>query len=104
MSDSLTLFLAWLAGGTLGALFFVGLWWTVRRAMSATWPALWVLSSLFFRTGVTLSGFYLVAGSQPDRLLLCLLGFIMARFIVIRLTRSSPEAIHRLEREASHAP
>lgn len=104
MNDPLTLLLAWMAGGALGAFFFVGLWWTVRRAVSARQPALWVFSSLLLRTGVTLVGFYLVSAGHPDRLLLCLLGFVMSRLLVIRLTRSSEEAISHPEREASHAP
>ena len=31
MNEALTLVLAWLAGGVLGAIFFGGLWWTVRK-------------------------------------------------------------------------
>ena len=104
MSDLLTLLLASLAGGVLGALFFGGLWWTVRRAMAAKQPALWVFGSLLLRTSVALAGFYVVSGGHMDRLLLCLLGFVMARLLVTRLTRSSGEIECRPIREASHAP
>jgi len=38
------------------------------------------------RTAIVLGGFYLVSGADWKRLLLCLLGFIVARFVVIRLT------------------
>ena len=59
MSDTLTLvagvcWRAWL----LGALFFGGLWWTVRKGVSSTQPALWFFGSLLLRTSIALAGFY----------------------------------------------
>ncbi|MFT5416661.1 MAG: F1F0 ATPase subunit 2, partial [Gammaproteobacteria bacterium] len=57
MGNPLILVLAWMAGGLLGALFFGGLWWTVRQAVSAKQPALWVFGSFLLRTSVTLAGF-----------------------------------------------
>ncbi len=104
MSDPLTLLLAWMAGGVLGALFFGGLWWTVRRLVSAKQPALWVFGSLLLRTSVALAGFYVVSGRDLDRLLLCLLGFVMARLLVTRLTRSSGETERHPTHEARRAP
>ena len=104
MSDPLTLLLAWMVGGAIGALFFGGLWWTVRRAVSANQPALWIFGSLLLRTSVALAGFYVVSGHHLDRLLLCLLGFVMARLLVTRLTRSSGETERRPTQEAKHAP
>lgn len=89
--DALSLLLAWLAGGALGAFFFGGLWWTVRKGLIARNPALWVFASVLLRTGVTLAGFYWVAGADWQRLLACLVGFVMARQITMRLTR---EALH----------
>lgn len=94
MSDPLTLLLVWMSGGALGMLFFGGLWWTVRRAVGAKQPALWLLGSLVLRTSAVLAGFYLVSGPHWERLLACLVGFIMARFVVLRMTRASEEASH----------
>ena len=62
MNDALTLVVAWAAGMGLGALFFGGLWWTVRKAVSASQPALWFAGSLLLRTGVALAGLYLGLG------------------------------------------
>jgi F1F0 ATPase subunit 2 len=104
MSEPLTLLLAWIAGGVLGALFFGGLWWTVRRVVSAKQPALWIFGSLILRTSAALAGLYVVSGGHLDRLLLCLLGFVMARLLVTRLTRSAGEIARRPTHEASHAP
>lgn len=104
MSDPRTLLLAWIAGAVLGSLFFGGLWWTVRRVVAAKKPAIWIASSLLLRTSTALAGFYVVSGRQLDRLLLCLVGFVMARFLVTRLTRSSGETERRPKHEVSHAP
>ena len=86
MSETTLLALALLAGVLLGALFFGGLLWTVQKGVASPRPALWFLVSLLLRLGITLSGFYFVAGTDWKRLLLCLLGFIGARIIVTRLT------------------
>lgn len=77
------------SGVFLGTIFFGGLWWTVRKAMSSSQPALWFLGSLVLRTGIVLGGFYLVMqrGNWLEGLL-CLLGFIAARLIVLRITRA----------------
>lgn len=93
----LTLSLAWLAGAALGAFFFGGLWWTVRALVGAARGAWYVLASLLLRMAVTGLGFYLVAGSQWQSMLACLLGFLMARSAVLRLARFPSE-------EGQHAP
>jgi F1F0 ATPase subunit 2 len=103
MNETLTLALAWMAGGMLGAMFFGGLWWTVRKGVSSKQPALWFFGSLMLRTSVTLAGFYIVSSGHWERLLLCLLGFFMASLFVKRLTRPSGEEQRRRGKEASHA-
>jgi hypothetical protein len=50
-----------------------------------------------------LAGFYSVSGGHWDRLLACLLGFVIARFIVTRLTRAAEKPTY-LAQDASHAP
>ena len=79
--------LALAMGVLLGAIFYGGLWWTVRRGVSSKRVALWFFGSLLLRMGVALAGFYFVAGGHWERLLLCLLGFVIARIVVTRLTR-----------------
>ena len=61
--------LALAAGVLLGAVFFGGLWWTVRKGLSSEQPALWFLGSLLLRTSITLAGFYFVSGGHWERLL-----------------------------------
>src|SRR5664280_1973551 len=91
MNELLTLALALVAGLLLGAIFFGGLWWTVRKGVSSKQPALWFFGSLLLRMSIALAGFYFVSGHHWERLLLCLLGFVMARLVLTWLTRSSGE-------------
>ncbi len=104
MNDTLTLVLAWAAGILLGAMFFGGLWWTVQRGVASERPAVWFFVSLLVRMSLSLAGIYVVSGGHWERLLLCLLGFVMSRLIVTRLTR--PAGAHHAHpaREARHAP
>ena len=96
MNETPTLVLAWVAGAGLGAIFFGGLWWTVRKGASSPRPALWFFGSALLRMSIALAGFFLVSGGHWERLLACLLGFVMARLAVTWLTRPA--------RETSHAP
>jgi len=102
MNETLSLMLTLVMGGMLGAIFFGGLWWTVRKVVSSRWPAFWLLGSMLLRTGITLAGFYFVAGGHWERLLVCLLGFVIARLMVIRFTRSAEKPTY-VAQEASHA-
>ncbi|MGD9851129.1 MAG: ATP synthase subunit I [Nitrospirales bacterium] len=104
MNEMLSLVPALIAGILLGAMFFGGLWWTVRKGMSSARPARWFFGSLLFRTSLTLAGFYVVSDGHWERLLMCLVGFTMARPIVTRLTGSDEKKPPRLTQEAGHAP
>ena len=94
MNETLTLLLAGGAGVVLGTVFFGGLWWTVRAGLASKQPALWFAGSLLLRMGITLAGFYFVAGSDWKRLLCCLLGFVLARLAVTLFTRVSQQVSH----------
>jgi F1F0 ATPase subunit 2 len=104
MNETVILVLAGGAGVLLGAIFFGGLWWTVRRGLSSKRPAFWFLGSLLLRASIILAGFYFVSGGHWDRLLACLLGFVMARFLVTRLTGPPVEHHSAQAREVGHAP
>ena len=102
MSEALAL--TGMAGVGLGAIFFGGLWWTVRKGVSANQPALWFFASWLLRTGIALAGFYVVGAGHSSRLLACLVGFALSRPAVTWLTRPSGETQPRPAREAGHAP
>jgi F1F0 ATPase subunit 2 len=102
MNNAVIMSLVGLAGGIFGAIFFGGLWWTVRNGLTANQPAFWFLGSMLLRTGIVLAGFYWVANQHLERLPVCLLGFIMARIIITQLTRRA--IAPGLAQEARHAP
>ncbi len=91
MHEASMLLLSCVAGGLLGAIFFGGLWWTVRKGVSSKQPALWFFGSLPLRMSIALVGFYFVSNGHWERLLACLLGFVIAHIAVAWLP--SPEAI-----------
>jgi len=104
MSEFLILAVALAAGLLLGAVFFGGLWWTVRKGVSSRRPAFLFLGSLLLRTGFVLVGLYFAGHGDWRRLVACLVGFIIARFCVIRLTRTPIEHSHFTPKEAPDAP
>ena len=87
MNEILLLLVALLEGALLGLFFFAGLWWTVRKLESTKQVALLFLGSMFLRTSVVVLGFYFMLGDNWQGLLVGLLGFIIARIFVTRLTR-----------------
>jgi len=101
MNETLTLIFALLAGIALGALFFGGLWWTIRRSAASQHPAFWFLGSGLLRMSGVVAGIYFISGGRWERLAACLIGLIVARLLVIRLTRP---ALNALIQEARHAP
>src|ERR1700678_3098461 len=87
MNETLTLMLSCVGGGGLGVIFFGGLWWSVRQGMSSERPGLWFFGSMLLRMSIALSGFYFVSGGHWERLLVCLIGFVVVRMVVTWLIR-----------------
>ena len=103
MTETLKLMLACIAGVAIGVLFFGGLWWTLRRTLWSKVPALWFLGSLLVRMAIALTGFYFVSNRHWERLLACLLGFLLARLMVTRFTHLGSKPSY-LGQESGHAP
>jgi len=103
MNELLNLVSALVAGFLLGAFFFGGLWWTTQKGLSSRRPALWFFGSLLLRTGTAVAGFYFASGGHLGRLFMCLLGFVIMRRIVFKLTRLPDEESNQLTKEAGHA-
>ena len=91
------------AGILLGTFFFGGLWWTIQKGVSSKRSALLFFVSLLLRTSIAVAGFYFIARGYWVRLLVCLVGFVIARLIVTRLTRTAEKPTY-LAQDASHAP
>jgi len=85
MSEFFPPLMALAAGAAIGAFYFGGLWLTVRKLSGSRHPAVLTVVSFWGRLAAGLFGFYLVAGGRWEGLLACLLGFIGARIVLVRL-------------------
>lgn len=102
MNELFTLTLALAVGGLLGAFFFGGLWFTVKKGVVSQRPVLWFFGSLLIRMAVTMTGFYVIARDHWERAVVCLAGFLIARAIITRVTRTiSANQVH-LAKEVDH--
>lgn len=104
MSEYLVAALSLLAGFLLGGFFFGGLWWTVRSLLTSQRPALWLFASMVTRVSVTLTGFYFTGGTEWKRWLACLIGFVVARGVINRLSRATKAGTIDQTRKARYAP
>jgi F1F0 ATPase subunit 2 len=104
MNLSMTLLLATAGGVLLGLFYFGGLRWTVRKGLASNSSALWFSLSFLLRSGACLAGFYLIGAGDAARMLACLGGFVIARFVVIRLTASPDGRGARALNDAGNAP
>lgn len=102
MTEILFYVLALAAGLVLGAIFFGGLWFAVKKAVTAKVPALWLIGGFIIRTGITLIGFYFVSLGSWQRLLMCLLGFVVARMLVMKFTKTYEQKKMPLNMKINH--
>jgi len=72
------------AGILLGAFFFGGLMWTTKKGLFSKNPALIFVSSALLRISVVLLGFYYLAAHNWINMVVCLIGFILARSVITR--------------------
>lgn len=93
MNESIYMLVVLLGGFVLGIVFFGGLWFTVKKAVTSARPALWFLSSFFIRVSITLVGFYYLSQGAWKNFLISVLGFIIARTIIIYLTKDESRSL-----------
>ena len=93
---------ALVVGILLGIIFFGGLWFTVRKMVASKIPALWILFSFIFRMAITLLGFYFISMGDWKKLISCLIGFVVARSIVIHYTKTIDGREMQLKKEVNH--
>ena len=103
MNETLKFAPAAAAGAFMGALFFGGLWWTIKRALSSPYAGLWFSASLFVRTVAALVGVYFLARGHAERLPACLAGFLIARILATRMI-GDPKDMIPATTEEGHAP
>ena len=80
---------AFAAGLVLGAFYFIALWRTVRKLPDTPRPLRLMLGSFVVRIAVVLPGFYFVMSGHWERLVMALIGFIVARKVLTRRYGSS---------------
>lgn len=102
MNEAVSMIVALVTGIVLGVFFFGGLWFTVKKAVVSKIPALWIFLSFILRISITLLGFYIIGVKNWQHLLLCLLGFIAARFAVIHFTKALDAKQVHLKKEEIH--
>ncbi len=102
MNEYLDLAIAFTEGALLGVFFFLGLWLTVRKLESFQPAALLFLGSMLLRIGIVVLGFYFILGDNWQHLVAGLLGFTLARIIILRLTRRVQPSGQPTEEVASH--
>ena len=102
MIEIINIVLPFIVGLLLGIIFFGGLWFTVKKLTTSKMPALLVMGSFICRIGLVLAGFYFVGLGDWKKLVVCLIGFVVARFAVIRYTKSVDEKIMQIKKEAVH--
>ena len=74
-----------LAGLFFGLVYFGGLWLTIRRLDRFENTVVLFALSYVFRSVFVLVGFYLVMSGSWLRLLVVLIGFLIARVILVRM-------------------
>lgn len=97
--DWIALVSPFLVGIVLGLFYFGGLWWTVQRLVTAAHPALLALISMFGRNAVALLGFYLITADRWERLVVCLIGFILARVVLVQFLKPGQDNSPQRQKE-----
>ena len=84
MSEVVILLTAFAAGIGLGTFYFGGLWLTVQHLPKVKRPALLSMCSFFGRLGIILFGFYFIMDGHWERMIVCMIGFLAMRGILVR--------------------
>jgi F1F0 ATPase subunit 2 len=88
MNDIIYMTLVFIAGFGLGTFFFGVLWFTVKKAVTAKVPAIWFFGSFILRVSIVMLGFYGISPGGWQPLSISVVGFIVARFVVVYFTKS----------------
>ncbi len=90
IGEILWILISLLSGTILGWFFFAGLRFTVERLANVKHPWLLMSASYLVRTLVVVAAFYFIMDGHLIRLLVCLVGFILARTILVRRVQKQP--------------
>ena len=82
--QSIILLTAFLWGMVLGAIYFAGLWYSIRFVLNRNRTALWMSVSFLFRNLLVLAGFYWIMDNNWLPLVTSLAGFLLVRTLLIK--------------------
>lgn len=77
-------------GFGLGIFYFTALWFTVKKIAQAKHPVLIMIASGVARLSLALVGFYFLIDGHWQRLLIAMVGFLIARSLLIARWRPDP--------------
>jgi F1F0 ATPase subunit 2 len=84
MSQPLLLIISFGVGVALGVVHFTGLWHTVKHLPDSRYPFASLLGSFLARMVLLMTGFILLMNGRWESLSAALLGFLLAREILVR--------------------
>mgnify|MGYP006278989035 CR=1 FL=1 len=84
--------IVFLIGIGLGVGYFLGLWWTVGRAMRSRHPHRWLIGSAAVRLVLLLLAFWVLMDGHWENLIAALLGFWVARVLLNHFLKPVREA------------
>jgi len=102
MNEISNLIWAFIVGLLLGILFFGGLWITVKKIINSKTPGLLMVGSFVLRITIVSAGFYFIGLGDWKKLVVCLIGFTVARFAVIYYTKSVDEKNPQIKKEVAN--
>lgn len=97
MVDNVVIAISVLVGSMLGIIYFAGLWWTVSKGIVSNRPAFWFLISFLVRTGLVVAGFFWVSHGGLSSLIVCMMGFLLGRQLVLHMQRKNRRLADRLK-------
>ncbi|MBD3234464.1 MAG: hypothetical protein GF315_12130 [candidate division Zixibacteria bacterium] len=98
MNEVLTLTLSFLMGIGVGLFFFGVLLWAVKRIPNAKHPFALLVSSFFARLFLAIFSLFLISQySGWKGLLIATAGFVLTKFVFIRLEKPEREILERVE-------
>lgn len=98
--SELSVLIAFLGGLAIGVFFFGGLWITIHRSRNMRRPGTVLFASSVVRVVLSLSALYVVAWGRWERLLIAVVGFMLARLVVLR-SFGYPEMVSGQNEEAT---
>lgn len=102
MSEIMELLLFLVAGIVLGIIFFGGLWLTVKKGLRAKNSGLIFTVSFAIRMAIMLVSLYYIAQFGWKNVLACLVGLLIARVLLVRLTGKLPQTSADFMKETQH--